>query len=69
LFTDRDEIRNFYRGPSIDASFQVSSVLVSGWSISKKSSALQQLSQMNQNLVGSYCGMSSIKIADFVPIG
>jgi hypothetical protein len=24
LLTDRDEISNFYRGPSIDASYQVS---------------------------------------------
>jgi len=34
----------------------------------KKSSSLKPLSQMNQNLVGSVYGRSSIKIAHFVPI-
>jgi hypothetical protein len=36
--------------------------------ISKKSSPLKQLVQMNQNLVGSIFGRSSIKIAHLVPI-
>jgi hypothetical protein len=34
----------------------------------KKSSVLTPLDQMNQNLVGSIPGSSSIMIADFVPI-
>jgi hypothetical protein len=34
----------------------------------KKSSSLKPLGQMNQNLVGSIYGRSSIKIAHFVPI-
>jgi hypothetical protein len=43
-------------------------ILASDWLISKKSSSLKPLSQMNQNLVGSILGMSSIKIAYLVPI-
>jgi hypothetical protein len=43
-------------------------ILVSDWLISKKSSLLKLLSQMNWNLVGSIYGMSSIKIAHFLPI-
>ena len=43
-------------------------ILVSDWQISKKSSPLKPLSQMNQNLVGSILGRSSIKIAHLVPI-
>ena len=35
----------------------------------KKSSPLKPLGQMNWNLVGSIYGMSSMKIAHFVPIG
>jgi hypothetical protein len=74
---------NFNRGPSKDASYQVSihlakrfqrrrffrktwlpqTILVSDWLISKKSSPLKPLGQMNQNLVGSILGRSSIKIA------
>jgi hypothetical protein len=42
-------------------------ILVSDWSISKKSS-LKLLGQMNRNLVGSIYGRSSIKIAHFVLI-
>jgi hypothetical protein len=34
-----------------------------------KSSPLKSLGQMNRNLVGSIYGRSSIKIANFVPIG
>jgi hypothetical protein len=34
----------------------------------KKSSPLKPLGQMNQNLVGSIYGRSSIKTAHFVPI-
>jgi hypothetical protein len=43
-------------------------ILVSDWLISKKSSPLKPLGQMNRNLVGSILGRSSIKIANFVPI-
>jgi hypothetical protein len=61
---------NLYKGPSIDASYQVSAqaILVSDWLISKKSSPLKLPGQMNQNLVGSILGRSSIKIAHLVPI-
>jgi hypothetical protein len=50
LLTDRDEISILYRGPSIDASYQVSvhsAILISHWLISKKSFPLKPLSQMN----------------------
>jgi hypothetical protein len=42
-------------------------ILISDWLISKKSS-LKPLCQMNQNLVGSILGRSSIKNAHLVPI-
>jgi hypothetical protein len=40
----------------------------SDWLISKKSSPLKPLCQMNRNLVGSIRERSSIKIAHLVPI-
>jgi hypothetical protein len=43
-------------------------ILVSDWLISKKSSPLKTLCQMNQNLVGSILGRSSIKNAYLVAI-
>jgi hypothetical protein len=43
-------------------------ILVSDWLISKESSSLKLLGQMNQNLVGSILGRLSIKIAHLVPI-
>jgi hypothetical protein len=43
-------------------------ILGSYWSISKKSSPLKPLGQMNRNLVGSIYGRFSIKIAHIVPI-
>ena len=43
-------------------------ILVSDGLISKKSSPLKPLCQMNRNLVGSILGRSSIKIAHLVPI-
>jgi hypothetical protein len=43
-------------------------ILVSDWLISKKYSPLKSLGQMNQNLVGSILGRSSIKNAHLVPI-
>jgi hypothetical protein len=36
--------------------------------ISQKSSSLKPLCQMNQNVIGSILGRSSIKIAHLVPI-
>jgi hypothetical protein len=54
LLTDRDEMSNLYRGPSIDDSYQVSVYLVD--------------SQMNRNLVGSILGRFSIKIGHLVAI-
>jgi hypothetical protein len=41
-------------------------ILVSDWLISKKSSPLKPLCQMNRNLVGCIYGRFSIKIAHFV---
>jgi hypothetical protein len=55
-----------YRGPAIDASYQVSvylakqAILVSDWLISKKSSSLKPLCQINQNLIGSIIGGSEL---------
>jgi hypothetical protein len=43
-------------------------ILVSDWLISKNSSPLKPLCQMNRNLVGSILGRSSIKIAHLFPI-
>ena len=43
-------------------------ILVSDWLISKQSSPLKPLCQMNRNLVGHIYGGSSIMIAHFVPI-
>jgi hypothetical protein len=43
-------------------------ILVSDWLISKKYSPLKVLGQMNQNLVGSILGRSSINIAHLIPI-
>jgi hypothetical protein len=43
-------------------------ILASDWLISKKSSLLKPLGQMNQNLVGTILGMSSINVANFVPM-
>ena len=44
-------------------------ILVSDWLISKKSSTLKPLSQMNRNIIASIYGRSSINIAHFVLIG
>jgi hypothetical protein len=43
-------------------------ILFSDWLISKKSSPLKPLDQMNGNLVGSIYGRSSIRIVHFVAI-
>jgi hypothetical protein len=42
-------------------------ILVSDWLISKNSSPLKPLCQMNRNLVGCIYGRFSIRIAHFVP--
>ena len=54
--------------PIREQTWMPQAILVSDWLISKKSSPLKPLGQMNRNLVGSILGMSSIKIANFVPI-
>jgi hypothetical protein len=56
-----DKMSNLYRGPSIDASYQISVHLVKWFQ-------RRTLGQMNRNLVGSIYGRSSIKIAHFIPI-
>jgi hypothetical protein len=76
-------ISNSHRGPSIDTSYHVSVHLAMLFQsrrfleidqsetrmvISKKSSPLKPLCQMNRNLVGSIYGRFSIKIAHLVPI-
>jgi hypothetical protein len=43
-------------------------IIFSDWLISKKYSLLKPLSQMNRYLVERMHGISSIKIANFVPI-
>jgi hypothetical protein len=43
-------------------------ILISDWLISKKSSPLKPLSQMDQHLVGSILGKTFIKIPYLVPI-
>ena len=75
MLTDQDKMSNLYRGPSIDASYQVSDHLAKRFqrrfleiNQSEKSSPLKPLGQMNRNLVGSIYGRSSVKIAHFVPI-
>jgi hypothetical protein len=59
LLTDRDEISDLERGPSIDALYKVSVHLaeVSDWLISKKSSPLKPLYQMNriQKTLNEFC--------------
>jgi hypothetical protein len=44
-------------------------ILVSNWSISKKSFPLKPHGQMNQNLAGNTYGRSCIQIAHADPIG
>ena len=43
-------------------------ILISDWLISKTSSPLKSLCQMNRNLVGSILGRSSMKVAHLFPI-
>jgi hypothetical protein len=58
LLTDPDEMSNLYRGPSIDASYQVSIHLAKGF----------QRRRLKCEKVGSIYGRSSIQIAHFGPI-
>ena len=58
LLTDRDEMSIFIE----DLPWLPLAILVSDWSMSKKSSPLKPLGQMNQNMVGSIYGRSSIKM-------
>jgi hypothetical protein len=44
-------------------------ILLSDWSIKKKSPPLKPLDQISRNMTGSIYGMSSMKTAHFVPIG
>ena len=65
---DRSSIKNVHFVPIHLQTWPPQTILVSDWLISKKSSPLKLLSQMNRNLVGSIYGRSSIKNAHFVPI-
>jgi hypothetical protein len=75
---DWDEMSNLYRGPSIDASYQVSHHLAKRFqrrifleidqSETRIACGGKLLSQINRKLVGSLYGSSSIMIAHFVPI-
>jgi hypothetical protein len=58
------EMSNSYRGPSIDASYQVSVHLAKRFQRRR----FKKIGQSETNLVESMYGRSSIKIADFVPI-
>jgi hypothetical protein len=69
---DRDEISNRYRGPSIDASYQVSVHLAKRlqkrriFKISQSETRVAKLvGQMYRNLAGSIYGKSSVAI-DYV---
>jgi hypothetical protein len=62
LLTDRDEMSNLYRWPSINDSYQLSVHLVKRFQNFYKFSSLKLLSQMNRNLAGSTYGRFCIKI-------
>jgi hypothetical protein len=84
MFPNRSERNEHpYRGPSKDASYQISIHLAKWlqrrimaatgnsffWLVdSKQSFPLKLLGQMNRNLVCSIYGRSSVQIAHFVPI-
>jgi hypothetical protein len=74
LLTDRDGMSILYRGPSIDASYQVSYHLAKRFQRKRcfrnflDSSPLKPFGQMKRNLVGRIYGKSSVTIAHFVPI-
>jgi hypothetical protein len=65
----RSSIKDAHFVPNHLQTWPPQAILVSDWLISKKSSPLKLLGLMNQNLLGSILGRSSIKIAHLVPIG
>jgi hypothetical protein len=65
---ERSSIKNAHLVPIHQQTWPPQAILVSDWLISKKSSSLKPLGQMNRNLVGSILGKSFIKIANLVPI-
>jgi hypothetical protein len=65
LLTDRDEISNLYREPSIDASYQALVQLAKQFQGRK----FLEIDQSEIRIAcGSHYGRSSITIAQFVPI-
>ena len=64
----RSSLKMAYFVPIRYQTWPPQTILVSDWLISKKSSSLKPLCQMNRNLVGSIIGRSSIKIAHSVLI-
>jgi hypothetical protein len=66
LLMDRDKLRIIYRGPSIDATYQIS--VHFGKRFQSRTFLEINPGQMNQNLVVSILRRSSIKIAHLVPI-
>jgi hypothetical protein len=54
--------------PDLLTTWPPQAILVSDWLISKEAFPLKPLCQMNQNLVGSILGRSSIKLVHLVPI-
>jgi hypothetical protein len=64
----RSSIKNAHFVPIRWQTWPPQAILVSDWLISKKSSPLKPLGQMNRNMVRSIIGRSSIKIAHLVPI-
>jgi hypothetical protein len=69
--TDRDEMSNLNRGHSIDDSYQVSVVAMFVNDRDEMSNLYPIVNKhgYHRNLVGSIYGMSSMKIAHFIPIG
>jgi hypothetical protein len=75
LLMDWDEMSNLYRGPSKDASYQVSVYLDKRLKRRRfleidqsETRTVKLLCQMNRNLIGSIYGRSSIGISHFVLI-
>ena len=64
----RSSIKIVHFVPIHEQTWPPQTILISDWLISKKSSLLQPLGQMNRNLVGSIYRRSSRKFAHFVPI-
>jgi hypothetical protein len=65
LLTDRDGMSNLYRGPSIDASYQVSDHLAKRF---QRRFLEIPFGKMSRNMVGSIYGRFSVAIAHFVSI-